>query len=121
MSQNWLTSGEIITSRITKLLEKNLFPHEKEICSYRRKHFPKYDQSMNTPLEGENNGIKKYVLGPKSHHTVVSATKKIITLYFVDSLKFGKNNVNQFLGTELWSNTPTASHVTRWIEGFICG
>ena len=54
---------------------------------------------MNNPLKGKNNGIKKSVLGPTSNHTVVCATKKIITLSYVGALKFWKNNVNQFLRT----------------------
>ena len=68
--------GENITSHISKFLEEHVFPHETEMCFYLRKNLPCYDQSMNTPHEGHNNGTKISLLGPRIYHSVVRSKKK---------------------------------------------
>ena len=84
------TLGEVITSRIINFLEEHVFPHEAEMCFYLRKHLPIYDQSMNTPHEGHNFGIKSSSFGPRRYYTVVCSTKQLINLSYYDAMKFAK-------------------------------
>jgi hypothetical protein len=92
---------------------KRIEPHEDYFVFYRRRNLFHLDTNSNSAHEGTNNGIKYHSVPVRPTHGLVESTR-ILTRQ--SKLKCGDTKVRNAASDtsrSLWSNLPTADHITR--------
>jgi hypothetical protein len=92
---------------------KRIEPHEDYFVFYRRRHLLHLDTNSNSAHEGTNNGMKYHSVAVRPTHGLVESTR---ILTHQSKLKCGDVKIRYAASDtsrSLWSNLPTADHITR--------
>jgi hypothetical protein len=108
-----------IQQRISNFVTGYVLIYEEQFVFYRRKTLRHFNEYTNCAHEGTNKGAKAHAAQLLPSHTIFQAAK---TLVFQSAMKCKEIFVEaekNMQGQKLWSETPTAAHVTKLGESLL--